>query len=70
MATHLNSLLEEKDVLTVEEVAAILRVSKATVYRMVRERKIPALYIAGRMIRFPKESFLVWLNSGSFLNPI
>lgn len=66
MATPLNS--EEKDVLTVEEVAVILRVSKSTVYRMVKEYKIPALHIAGRMIRFPKETFLIWLNSGSFSN--
>ncbi len=35
-------------VLTTQEVAATLRISEATVYRLIKQRKIPAMRVGGQ----------------------
>ena len=45
--------LTEVRLLTVAEVAAILRLSKMTVYRMVNRGALPALKV-GRSVRIPE----------------
>jgi excisionase family DNA binding protein len=45
--------LNEVRLLTVAEVAAILRLSKMTVYRMVNSGALPALKV-GRSVRIPE----------------
>ena len=52
MATH-DRPLGEVRLLTVAEVAAIMRLSKMTVYRMVNSGALPALKV-GRSIRVPE----------------
>jgi excisionase family DNA binding protein len=48
--------------LTVDEVAALLRVSRATVYRLVgADPTLPVLPLPG-LLRFPRERFLRWLR--------
>lgn len=46
--------------MTIEEVAAVLRVSRFTVYRLAKGRAIPATKI-GRQWRFQKEEINRWL---------
>ncbi len=47
--------LEDVHLLTVAEVAEILRLSRMTVYRMVNSGVLPALKV-GRSVRIPEES--------------
>ncbi|OIP92897.1 MAG: DNA-binding protein [Syntrophobacterales bacterium CG_4_8_14_3_um_filter_58_8] len=48
-------------VLTIQELAAYLKIPKSTLYKLVREGKIPAQKI-GRHWRFRKEAIDRWLE--------
>lgn len=48
--------------LTVDEVAKLFRISKASVYRMVESRIIPFYKISG-VLRFKEEDLLIYLES-------
>ena len=50
-----------RDVLTIEELSVYLNVPKSTLYKLVREGKIPAQKI-GRHWRFRKEAIDHWLS--------
>ena len=47
--------------MTIEEVAKYLRISKASVYRLVRGKQIPVSRI-GRQLRFRKDVIDNWLS--------
>jgi excisionase family DNA binding protein len=49
------------DVLTIEELAAYLKIPKSTLYKLVREGKIPSQKI-GRHWRFRKVAIDRWLE--------
>ncbi len=49
------------EVLTIGELAAYLKIPKSTLYKLVREGKIPAQKI-GRHWRFPKWAIDHWLE--------
>jgi len=49
------------DVLTIEELAIYLKISKSTLYKLVREGKIPSQKV-GRHWRFRKKSIDRWLE--------
>jgi excisionase family DNA binding protein len=49
--------------LTVEEVADMLGVEKASVYGMVFKSTIPCLKISGRMLRFSEAQLMEWLKN-------
>lgn len=49
------------DVLTIEELATYLKVSKSSLYKIVREGKIPAQKV-GRHWRFRKGAIDLWLE--------
>ena len=51
----------EADILTIEELSKYLRVSKSTLYKLVREGKIPSQKV-GRHWRFHKENIDRWLG--------
>ncbi len=55
--------MDEKpgDVLTIEELAAYLKIPKSTLYKLVREGKIPSQKI-GRHWRFRKGAIDHWLD--------
>ena len=55
------SLDGENEVLTLKEVAALLRVSPATIYRLVNARQIPAIKV-GRTWRFPTHAVRSWMS--------
>ena len=49
------------DVLTIDELSVYLKISKSTLYKLVREGKIPCQKI-GRHWRFRKETIDKWLD--------
>ena len=55
--------MQEKtgDVLTIEELAAYLKIPKSTLYKLVREGRIPSQKI-GRHWRFRKGAIDCWLE--------
>jgi excisionase family DNA binding protein len=55
----LGELESQTGLLTVEEVAAIFRISKFTVYRMVKRKQIPCLLIGGSR-RFDPKTLGYW----------
>ena len=58
------SIQKKKDyltILTVREVAEYLRMSEAKVYRLVKERRLPAVRI-GKAWRFRKDLLDDWLS--------
>lgn len=48
-------------VLTVEELSVYLKIPKSTLYKLVREGKIPSQKV-GRHLRFHRESIDEWLK--------
>lgn len=48
--------------LTAQEVANILKLSKSQVYTLCREGAIPSIYI-GRNLRIPSQEFYKWLKN-------
>ncbi len=54
---------ETQQFLTVEEVAALLRVKRRTVHYWVSERRIP-FRKAGRFTIFDRDEVLAWTRSG------
>jgi len=57
--------LREVRFLTVAEVAAVMRVSKMTVYRMVHAGDLPAVRV-GRSFRVPEKAVQDYLKSAFF----
>jgi excisionase family DNA binding protein len=57
----LTELENRTEVLTVDEVAALFRVSKFTIYRMVKRKQIPSLLIGGSR-RFNGKTLGYWLR--------
>ncbi len=61
---HLTSTDQLPLVLRVDDVAAVLRISRATAYALVNEVGFPSIRV-GRRIVIPKRAFLNWLGNGS-----
>lgn len=53
------------DVLTIVGLSAYLKISKSTLYKLVREGKIPCQKI-GRQWRFHKDAIDRWLQNDSY----
>ncbi len=51
-------------VLTVDELAALLRVERKTVYSAILRGEIPGVQRVGRTIRIGRAAVVSWLNSG------
>ena len=56
------------DVLTIEELSAYLKIPKSTLYKLVREGKIPSQKI-GRHWRFRKAAIDLWLEEARTSEP-
>ena len=52
---------ESAAVLTIEELSAYLKVPKSTLYKLVREGKVPCQKV-GRHWRFHKSAIDIWLK--------
>lgn len=58
------------ELLTVPEMAALLRVNAKTLYRLVEEAKIPGVRRIGtRAIRFYRPEVIEWLTTGERRDP-
>ncbi len=55
MASHASAYISELMFLTVAEVAAVMRVSKMTVYRLVHSGELDAVRV-GRSFRVPEDA--------------
>jgi excisionase family DNA binding protein len=53
----------EKEILTIEEAASYLQIGKRSLYKLVKEGKIPGKKILNKW-RFEKESLKVWIREG------
>ena len=53
--------------LSVPEVAAVLGISRAGAYELVRSDSFPALKIGSRIV-VPKEKFIGWINAQTLGN--
>lgn len=51
--------------LRVDEVAALLRVNRKTVYEAVQRGDIPGVVRLGRLIRFRRDDVLAWMSSSA-----
>lgn len=49
--------------LTVDEVAAMLRLPRGAVYRLASEHRIPVVRI-GKRVRIPADSLQAWIEAG------
>ncbi len=54
---------ELPDILTVRQIARFMKLGDAVVYRMIRERRLPAMKF-GRAIRISKKAFAAVLERG------
>src|SRR5262249_33434482 len=52
--------VEAPDLMTVDEVAAYLRVRDRTIYELVRTQRIPSCKVSGRLL-FPKRLIELWV---------
>lgn len=52
---------ELDNVLTIEELSIYLKIPKSTLYKLVREGKVPSQKV-GRHLRFHRESIDEWLK--------
>lgn len=61
-------MLEEKlkelpVLLTVKEMASVLRIGRNSAYEMVYQKKIPVLRLGPKKIRIPKYELIDWIKS-------
>ena len=56
------------DVLTIDDLSTYLKISKSTLYKLVREGKIPSQKV-GRHWRFRKEAIDRWLDETRAVEP-
>ena len=53
----------EKEILTIEEAAAYLQIGKRSIYKLVKDGKIPGKKILNKW-RFEKKSLREWVSKG------
>lgn len=53
----------EKEILTIEEAAAYLQIGKRSIYKLVKDGKIPGKKVLNKW-RFEKESLREWVSNG------
>lgn len=59
----------EPAVLTVDELAVLLRVDRKTAYAAVTRGEVPGVRRLGRTIRVHRESVITWLRDGHGAQP-
>ncbi len=55
------NLKDMPDVLTADQVAEVLRISRRGTYEMIRQKQIPSIRI-GRRVRVPKKALIEFLE--------
>jgi len=60
--------LEQNLILTIDDWAAYLKVSKSTLYKLVQEGKVPGQKV-GKHWRFRRQTIDQWLDSNKNISP-
>ena len=60
--------MQFNEMLTVEQVAAVLNVSRKTVYELVASGELPAVHV-GRLVRISEADLLEYMRLGGSGNP-
>lgn len=55
-------MTNQADLYTVEEAADILKVTKPTIYRLIKEKGLPVAQFGERMTRIPKKALEDWVQ--------
>lgn len=55
-------IFDSKDVLTLEEAAAYLGISKSTLYKLTHQHEIPFYRPNGKLIYFEKAELVAWMR--------
>ena len=55
---------KEREILTVDQVADYLLISKKSVYKLVKEQKLPAFKVMNKL-RFSREIVKEWVSNGN-----
>jgi excisionase family DNA binding protein len=58
----MSSLLTLPSLLTAEDMAALLRVSRKAIYTMVDRGELPGVTRIGRRLRFDEHEIKIWLD--------
>ena len=61
--TYRESVIMEKEILTIEEAANYLQIGKRSIYKLVKDGKIPGKKVLNKW-RFEKESLREWVSRG------
>ena len=56
--------MDKEELLTVNELAALLKCSKLTIYGLVARKKIPYKQPTRRLLRFRKSEIMAWIDGG------
>ena len=64
-----NTLLAAKNVLTIEDVAALTGLSKYSLYRLTHRGEIPYYCPRGKQIYFDRSEVEAWLKRNRVVNP-
>ena len=56
-------VMTEKEILTIEEAANYLQIGKRSIYKLVKDGKIPGKKVLNKW-RFEKESLREWVSKG------
>jgi excisionase family DNA binding protein len=54
---------EQEELLTIQEVSDYLKVKPLTVYRWIKQKKIPFIHLGSRNFRFKRSAIEKWLES-------
>jgi len=60
---------DEPELLTVDEVGALLRTSRKAIYAMVERRRLPGVRRLGRRVLFDRRELLHWLHHNCASSP-
>ena len=58
------SLVSLLPVMTIDELAELLRINRKTAYAMVQRREIPGVRRVGRTLRVHRDTVMKWLSEG------
>ncbi|MCC7383935.1 MAG: helix-turn-helix domain-containing protein [Deltaproteobacteria bacterium] len=56
-------IMELSEVLTVAEVATVLRVDRKTIYEAIRRKQLPAKRVGRRRLVVSRDALVAWLRS-------
>ena len=54
----------EKEILTIEEAAEYLQIGKRSLYKLIKEKKVPAKKVLNKW-RFDRDSLKAWIKEES-----